>query len=200
MIPRYNNSRTRNRSGSTKSSHAGFLGSGSVSNYNFGRSSSFRVHRSTSGSLPGGGGGTPSTTDFCKHIKYCCLHQNFNSARNVVIGDSLLEKQSNNQLSDFNRCDQDSQEDVGRGKKGMGGASSNSLLGNRFNMNEYTNYSNYSDDEKSVKFNNQFLADPAQQQNVPPYETTTSFSNGEFFLSFPYLTYCNIVNSEFYDV
>jgi hypothetical protein len=163
------------------------------------------VHRSTSGSLPGGS--TSPTTDFCKHIKYCCLHQNFNSARNVVIGESFLDKQSNNQLSDFNRCDQDSQEDFVRGRKGMGGASSSSL-GNRFNLNEYTNYSNYSDDEKSIKFNNQFLADPGQQQlDVQPYENTTSFSCGECFflllilnmngiiLVVKYIMYYVIVNS-----
>lgn len=170
MIPRYN-IRGRNRSGSTKSSSSYLAGGGNqTSNYNFGRSSSFRVNRSTSGTIP-----SQAPNEYCKHIKYCCLHQNFNSARNVI-EEKRLEDRSSKHMGDFNRMSEDEDRRIG---------ASNSSLGNRFNLNEFATFSNFCDDEKTMKYNNKFVVktDSSQQlkqvSQQQPFESTTSFT-GEY--------------------
>lgn len=86
------------------------------------RSNSFRVNRNTASSA-----GTP---DFCKHIKYCCLHQNFNSAR---LDSEAIDRTSRNQECNDGRL---------------------ISIGKQFKFNELNtnSYSNFSDDEKTLKF------------------------------------------------
>lgn len=105
------------------------------------RSNSFRHNRNTSSSRFGGVENTAGTvtSDFCKHIKYCCLHQNFNSGR--------LDKDP----LDRNREINESQV-VG--------------LGKHFQFNELnTHYSNFSDDEKSMKFSANFPSNTINHHN-----------------------------------
>lgn len=97
------------------------------------RSNSFRVNRNTSSSLTGVGS-TTGTPEFCKHIKYCCLHQNFNSAR---LDSDTLDRTSRNQDGRM----------VSLGSQ------------NKFKELNTNSYSNFSDDEKSMKFNKKFSAD-----------------------------------------
>ena len=68
MIPRYHHQ----RSPSVKSAHTSSRKSSLVPNDpNINRTSSFRVHRSSSTLST-----APAIPDVCKHTKYCCLHQN----------------------------------------------------------------------------------------------------------------------------
>ena len=119
VIPRYN-VRGRNRSSSAKYSNStSLLPSTGVAV----RSNSFRVNRNTSSTSAG-------TPEFCKHIKYCCLHQNFNSAR---LDSESIDRASRNQEFNDGRM---------------------ISLGSHLNYKELNtnNYSNFSDDEKSMKF------------------------------------------------
>lgn len=79
------------------------------------------------------------TPDFCKHIKYCCLHQNANSAR---IDNESIDRTLRNRDGRTN-------------------------IGTHFKLNELnTNiYNNFSDDEKSMKFNKKFPADASNHAN-----------------------------------
>lgn len=137
VIPRYN-IRGRNRSSSAKyTNNTSLLPSAGVAV----RSNSFRVNRNTSSSLSGGGNTAGTVTpDFCKHIKYCCLHQNFNSAR---LDNAAIDRSRNQEYSD------------GR-------------AGSQFKFTDLNtnNYSNFSDDEKSMKFNKKFSADHPNPGNV----------------------------------
>lgn len=91
------------------------------------------MNRNTSG----GGSAATATPDFCKHIKYCCLHQNFNSAR---LDSDAIDRTSRNQEYNDGRM---------------------VSIGSQFKFNEVNtnSYSNFSDDEKSMKFNKKFSAD-----------------------------------------
>lgn len=111
--------RGRNRSSSAKYANStALLASSGVAV----RSNSFRVNRNTTSSA--------GTTDFCKHIKYCCLHQNFNSTR---LDSEPIDRAGRIQELNDGRL---------------------ISLEKQFKFNELnTNYSNFSDDEKSLKFN-----------------------------------------------
>lgn len=102
------------------------------------RSNSFRLNRNnaSSSTQEDSVSNTAGTVkiDFCKHVKYCCLHQNFNSAR--LDSDAL----------DRNREFNDGRV-IGAGSQ---------LVYNDLNTNSY---SNFSDDEKSMTFNKKFSAD-----------------------------------------
>lgn len=95
------------------------------------------MNRNTASSLTGGNTAGTVTSDLL-HIKYCCLHQNLNSAR--LDSDAFLDRTSRNPNFFDGRFNN---------------------LGAQFQFNELnTNiYSNFSDDEKSMKFNRKLSAD-----------------------------------------
>jgi Cft2 family RNA processing exonuclease len=143
VIPRYN-VRGRNRSSSAKyTNNASLLPTAGVAV----RSNSFRVNRNTSSSQSSGIGNTAGTVtpDFCKHIKYCCLHQNFNNAR---LDNDAVDRTSRSQAQEGRLIS----------------------LGSQFKFSELNtnNYSNFSDDEKSMKFNKNFLPDA----NIHPHSSS----------------------------
>lgn len=107
------------------------------------RSNSFRHNRNTSSSQSGRDNSTAAGTvppDFCKHIKYCCLHQNFNSGR--------LDSEPLDRNREFNES-----RVIGIGKQF------------KFSELNTNNYSNFSDDEKSMKFNKNFPPDTINHPN-----------------------------------
>lgn len=157
VIPRYN-VRGRNRSSSAKYSNStSLLPSAGVAV----RSNSFRVNRNTSSSQQGLGAAGTVTPDFCKHIKYCCLHQDFNSGR---LDSETLDRPSRNQEYSDGRV---------------------ISLGSQFKFSDTNtnNYSNFSDDEKSMKFNKKFSADaniyvnPSSIHNKSLQQNYDSFEN-----------------------
>lgn len=134
VIPRHN-IRGRNRSSSAKYSNStSLLPSAGVAV----RSNSFRHNRNktSSSTQEENVSNTAGTvkTDFCKHFKYCCLHQNFNSAR--------LDSDTLDRIREFNDS------------RVISGGSQ--IIFNDLNTNSY---SNFSDDEKSMTFNKKFSAD-----------------------------------------
>jgi hypothetical protein len=153
VIPRYN-VRGRNRSSSAKyTNNTSLLPTAGVAV----RSNSFRVNRNTSSNNnPRDAAGTV-TPEFCKHIKYCCLHQNANSAR--LDSDTIDRPSRNQEFSD------------GRMPS----------LGTKFKFNDLnaSTYSNFSDDEKSMKFNRKFSTDASassiHNKSLPP--TYDGFEN-----------------------
>lgn len=121
------------------------------------RSNSFRVNRNPSSSLTGGNTAGTVSSNFCKHIKYCCLHQNLTGRLDNEV--TLLDRKCRYQSVNDGRL---------------------ISLGSQFQFNELNtnNYSNFSDDEKSMKFNRKLSADAniianhnkSLQQNYDSFE------------------------------
>lgn len=169
MIPRYN-VRGRNRSSSAKYSNSTSL----LPHSGVGvRSSSFRINRNTSssGSLP-----VTGTSEFCKHIKYCCLHQNTNNNSNNSVGRKFMTSEIDHiDRNDRNReiCNV------------SGGPAISGSIGTDFKFIDFNTYSNYSDDEKSKKFtNNKFSADNNNTSNSTINNNANNKSSQQIFDSF----------------
>lgn len=168
MIPRYN-VRGRNRSSSAKYSNSTSL----LPHSGVGvRSSSFRINRNTSssGSLPVAG-----TSEFCKHIKYCCLHQNTNNSINSNARKFMTSEIDHIDRNDRNReiCNV------------SGGPAISGSIGTNFKLIDFNTYSNYSDDEKSKKFtNNKFSADNNITSNSTINNNANNKSSQQIFDSF----------------
>ncbi|GAB0087211.1 hypothetical protein DMENIID0001_014930 [Sergentomyia squamirostris] len=75
-----------------------------INSGNFGRSSSFKVARPTS-----------TSTEYCKHMKYCCLHQNQQTHRNFHTPARPIQAQLN--LSAITSTSSDDEKFTGTGKK-----------------------------------------------------------------------------------
>lgn len=131
VIPRYN-VRGRNRSSSAKYSNSASLLAAGVAV----RSNSFRVNRNNNNSSSAG------TPDFCKHIKYCCLHQNANSVR--------LDQKTFAQLQ--NHLDSEAIDRAGRSQEFSDKRVTSIGKHLKFSELNTNNYSNFSDDEKSMTF------------------------------------------------
>ena len=169
MIPRYN-VRGRNRSSSAKYSNSTSL----LPHSGVGvRSSSFRINRNTSssGSLP-----VTGTSEFCKHIKYCCLHQNTNNNSNNSVGRKFMTSGIDHiDRNDRNReiCNV------------SGGPAISGSIGTDFKFIDFNTYSNYSDDEKSKKFtNNKFSADNNNTSNSTINNNANNKSSQQIYDSF----------------
>lgn len=134
VIPRYN-VRGRNRSSSAKYSNSTSLLAAGVAV----RSNSFRVNRNNNHTSSSAG-----TPDFCKHIKYCCLHQNANSVR--------LDQKTFTQLQ--SRLDSDAIDRANASRSQEFSDKRVTSIGKHLKFSELNtnNYSNFSDDEKSMKF------------------------------------------------
>ncbi|KAG5684524.1 hypothetical protein PVAND_013752 [Polypedilum vanderplanki] len=150
VIPRYN-VRGRNRSSSAKYSNTTSLLPTAGTQV---RSNSFRVNRNSGRNVNTSAssvGGTVITPDFCKHIKYCCLHNLTNASETMLIDRNNRSKTEQNQVDDFSD------------NRAMN-------LGNKFNdMNansNSTNFNNYSDDEKTMKLTRKFSVDASINFNT----------------------------------
>lgn len=147
VIPRYN-VRGRNRSSSAKFTNtSSLLPSATVAV----RSNSFRVNRNT------GRGAGNVTPDFCQHIKYCCLHQNLTTAAvvtNTRIDSENVDRVNRNEKELFS----------GENRTSKGAAASAFKIVDEMNANG-SGFSNFSDDEKSMKLTRKFSVDASINLN-----------------------------------
>lgn len=110
------------------------------------RSNSFRVNRNTGRSLAGNVNVTP---DFCQHIKYCCLHQNLtNTAPSLtrLLDSENVDRTNRNENYGDNRASQQFKIIDDQNANGSG-------------------FSNFSDDEKSMKLTRKFSIDASINLN-----------------------------------
>lgn len=115
------------------------------------RSNSFRVYRNS----PAGGHAAGTVTpDFCKHIKYCCLHQNLTNASARLDSDKIIDRKNRNNADEF--CE----------NRAMNfNTKYDDINTKNNNSNNSTNFSNYSDDEKSMKLTRKFSIDASINLN-----------------------------------
>lgn len=171
VIPRYN-IRGRNRSSSAKYSNStSLLPSTSVAV----RSNSLRIHRNSSNTLARSPVGT-FVPDFCKHVKYCCLHQNITNPNRL---DNIEKSDLNDGHSNANNF--------------IGNPQSTQLTFDEINANSnISNFNAYCDDGKSMKLARKFSIDASINLNPSSAHTglqqtfdgfeTCNYSNGELII------------------
>jgi hypothetical protein len=123
------------------------------------------------------------TPDFCKHIKYCCLHQNLNlnlttkaSARVTDNNEITIDRTNNRNKDKFsdNRAmifnNQYDDMNVKNNNNSSSHNNFNAIANNNNNMS--TNFSNYSDDEKSMKLTRKYSIDASINLNPQQHHHT----------------------------
>lgn len=142
--------RGRNRSSSAKFSNTTSLLPTTPSQV---RSSSFRVNRNT-GQVAGN-----VTPSFCQHIKYCCLHQSLNNST-VIATTKRLDSEKVDRTNRF--------EDYGESRSAKNVAKHFKIDAMNSNSGGSSGFSNFSDDEKSMKLTRKFSVDASINFNLNP--------------------------------
>jgi hypothetical protein len=149
--------RGRNRSSSAKYSNTTSLLSTAGTTV---RSNSFRVNRNKEQHA-----GTV-TPDFCKHIKYCCLHQNLTNSSARIDRTKMVDKSKdqiqNDEFGDSRLVSLESKFNF-----------------DHLNANTHNSSNNYSDDEKSMKLTQNFSLD-ASTNNLNTYSKSLQHSYENF--------------------
>lgn len=148
VIPRYN-VRGRNRSSSAKFSNTTSLLPAAPQV----RSNSFRVTRNT-GHVAGN-----VTPSFCQHIKYCCLHQSLTNptalAKTARLDSEIVDRTNRN-------------DDYVDNRPAKSVASHFKIDEMNSNSGGSSGFSNFSDDEKSMKLTRKFSVDASINLNINP--------------------------------